>query len=543
MGMRFLSWKVFDKNTMRWTERLRRQKLPSVSLLIFSFCALIVIGTLFTQGVHAAKGQAAAADATPLTIPSVHKLDSEFAKIAKLVEPSVVYISTDWKPKEATVNKKRNPHASEDDDQDGGADLFRRFFGQQGPSQAPRKQEASGSGFIVDRNGYILTNLHVVEEADHIKVKLTNDQTEYKARLIGSDIETDVAVIKIDAGRPLTPVRISNSDGVQVGDWAIAVGAPFGLQTSVTAGIISALGRDIAQQFQRFIQTDAAINPGNSGGPLVNINGEVVGINTMIATQSGGYEGIGFALPINTAARVYNSIIQTGHVTRGSIGIQLPRDPKPEMLKAFGYDHGVVVTEAVPGGPAASAGIKAEDLVIAMDGKPVKDGDDLVARIADTPVGNTVTLTIDRGGQKLDKKVTIGDREKVFKDDPRFAGHRPQMTEPDDKNENTSVRFGMGLRALTDDQRKEMSLEEPGGVQVTTVEDGSFAEEIGIREKDIIVSLNRQPVKSFEDVKRIQATLKPGSAVAFRVLRPTGGQRRGQVQWTGVYLSGTLPAE
>jgi len=541
--MRFLSWKVFDKNTMRWTERLRRQKLPSVSLLIFSFCALIVIGTLFTQGVHAAKGQAAAADATPLTIPSVHKLDSEFAKIAKLVEPSVVYISTDWKPKEATVNKKRNPHASEDDDQDGGADLFRRFFGQQGPSQAPRKQEASGSGFIVDRNGYILTNLHVVEEADHIKVKLTNDQTEYKARLIGSDIETDVAVIKIDAGRPLTPVRISNSDGVQVGDWAIAVGAPFGLQTSVTAGIISALGRDIAQQFQRFIQTDAAINPGNSGGPLVNINGEVVGINTMIATQSGGYEGIGFALPINTAARVYNSIIQTGHVTRGSIGIQLPRDPKPEMLKAFGYDHGVVVTEAVPGGPAASAGIKAEDLVIAMDGKPVKDGDDLVARIADTPVGNTVTLTIDRGGQKLDKKVTIGDREKVFKDDPRFAGHRPQMTEPDDKNENTSVRFGMGLRALTDDQRKEMNLEEPGGVQVTTVEDGSFAEEIGIREKDIIVSLNRQPVKSFEDVKRIQATLKPGSAVAFRVLRPTGGQRRGQVQWTGVYLSGTLPAE
>ena len=543
MGMRFLSWKVFDKNTMRWTERLRRQKLPSVSLLIFSFCALIVIGTLFTQGVHAAKGQAAAADATPLTIPSVHKLDSEFAKIAKLVEPSVVYISTDWKPKEATVNKKRNPHASEDDDQDGGADLFRRFFGQQGPSQAPRKQEASGSGFIVDRNGYILTNLHVVEEADHIKVKLTNDQTEYKARLIGSDIETDVAVIKIDAGRPLTPVRISNSDGVQVGDWAIAVGAPFGLQTSVTAGIISALGRDIAQQVQRFIQTDAAINPGNSGGPLVNINGEVVGINTMIATQSGGYEGIGFALPINTAARVYNSIIQTGHVTRGSIGIQLPRDPKPEMLKAFGYDHGVVVTEAVPGGPAASAGIKAEDLVIAMDGKPVKDGDDLVARIADTPVGNTVTLTIDRGGQKLDKKVTIGDREKVFKDDPRFAGHRPQMTEPDDKNENTSVRFGMGLRALTDDQRKEMNLEEPGGVQVTTVEDGSFAEEIGIREKDIIVSLNRQPVKSFEDVKRIQATLKPGSAVAFRVLRPTGGQRRGQVQWTGVYLSGTLPAE
>jgi serine protease Do len=530
---------------MSWTERLRRQKLPTASLLIFSLCALIVMGTLFTQGVHAAKGQAAAPGATPLTIPSIHKLDNDFVKIAKLVEPSVVYISTDWKPKEATASKKNNPHSSEEDDQDGAGDMFRRFFGQQSPGQTPRnfKQEASGSGFIVDRNGYILTNLHVVEEADHIKVKLTGDPKEYKAKLVGSDIETDVAVIKIEVDRPLTPVKISNSDGVQVGDWAIAVGAPFGLQTSVTAGIISALGRDIAQQFQRFIQTDAAINPGNSGGPLVNINGEVVGINSMIATRSGGYEGIGFALPINTAARVYNSIIQTGRVVRGSIGIQFPKEQKPELLKAYGYDHGVVVDQSVAGGPAASAGIKAEDLVIAMDGKSIKDGDDLVARIADTPVGNSITLTIDRGGQKLEKKVTIGDREKVFKDDPRFAGHRPQMTEPDDKSENTSVRFGIGIRSLNDEQRKEMSLEEPGGVQVTTVEEGSFADEIGVREKDIIVSINRQAVKSFDDVKRIQATLKPGSAVAFRVLRPTGGQRRGQIQWVGAYLSGTLPAE
>ncbi len=530
---------------MSWIERLRRQKLPSVSLLVFSLCALIVMGTLLTQGVHAAKGQASSRDATPLTIPSIHKLDNEFVKIAKLVEPSVVYISTDWKPKEAAVNKKNSPHSNNngDDDQDG-MDMFRRFFGQQAPGQTPRnfKQEGSGSGFIVDKNGYILTNLHVVDEADHIKVKLTGESREYKARLIGSDVETDVAVIKIDPDHPLAPVKISNSDGVQVGDWAVAVGAPFGLQTSVTAGIISALGRDIAQQFQRFIQTDAAINPGNSGGPLVNINGEVVGINSMIATRSGGYEGIGFALPINTAARVYNSIIQTGHVTRGSIGIELPREPKPELLKAFGYDHGVVVSKAVPNGPAASAGIKADDIVVAIDGKPVKDGDDLVARIADTPVGKTVTLTIDRGGQKSDKKVTIGDRAQVFKDDPRFAGRRPQMTEPDDKNENTSVRFGMGLRGLSDEQRKEIGLEEPG-VQVTTVEDGSFAEEIGLREKDVIVSLNRQPVKSFDDVKRIQSTLKPGAAVAFRILRPTGSARQGQVQWVGAYLSGTLPAE
>ena len=328
---------------MSWLERIRRQKLPTLSLLVFTLCSVIVMGSLLTQGLHAARGQAAVSDATPLTIPPIHKLDNEFVKIAKAIEPSVVYISTDWKPKQVSNKKRGAPQGDDQGDDD--MDLFHRFFGEQGPMQQPPnyKQEASGSGFVVDRNGYILTNLHVVENADHIKVKLAGDPKEYKAKLIGSDAETDVAVIKIDAGHPLTPVRIANSDGVQVGDWAIAVGAPFGLETSVTAGIISALGRDIAQQFQRFIQTDAAINPGNSGGPLLNYNGEVIGINTMIATRSGGYEGIGFALPINIAARDYNSIVQLGRVVRGSIGISFPRTQKQEELKAYGYDHGVVV--------------------------------------------------------------------------------------------------------------------------------------------------------------------------------------------------------
>jgi serine protease Do len=382
-----------------------------------------------------------------------------------------------------------------------------------------------------------------VENADHIKVKLAGDPKEYKAKLIGSDAETDVAIIKIDAGRPLIPVRIANSDGVQVGDWAIAVGAPFGLETSVTAGIISALGRDIAQQFQRFIQTDAAINPGNSGGPLLNYNGEVIGINTMIATRSGGYEGIGFALPINIAARDYNSIVQLGRVVRGSIGISFPRVQKQEELKAYGYDHGVVVEKVTPGGPAAEAGVKSEDIVLALNGKPVKDGDDLVARIAEMPVGTKLTLTIDRGGHNMEKQLVIDDREKVFKDDPRFAGRRPQMTEPDDKTENTSVRFGLGLRALGEELHKELPADETGGVQVTTVEEDSFADEIGIKEKDVILSINRQPVGSFEDVKKIQAKLKPGDAVAFRVLRKLPGATRGQFEWNPAHLSGTLPKE
>ena len=180
-----------------------------------------------------------------------------------------------------------------------------------------RRARSSGRhriGFIVDKNGYILTNNHVIEKADAIKVKIPNDQDEYRAKLIGYDLETDLAVIKIDTKKPLTPARVGNSDAVQVGDWAIAIGSPFGLEATVTAGIVSATGRDIegAQQFQRFIQTDAAINPGNSGGPLLNISGEVIGINTAIATQSGGYQGVGFALPVNTAAAVYNSIIRSG---------------------------------------------------------------------------------------------------------------------------------------------------------------------------------------------------------------------------------------
>src|SRR6185295_17015820 len=204
---------------------------------------------------------------------------------------------------------------------------------------------ASGSGFIVDKNGYIITNNHVVENATKIRVRLHNDPTDYRGRVIGTDFETDLAVIKIDARSPLQPVTIANSDSVQVGDWAVAIGSPFGLEATVTAGIVSALGRGGdevgARQFQDFIQTDAAINPGNSGGPLLNIRGEVIGVNSMIATRTGGSEGVGFALPINMAARVYNDVIRYGRVKRGSVRITLSASNSPETLqKALGRDHG-----------------------------------------------------------------------------------------------------------------------------------------------------------------------------------------------------------
>jgi len=437
--------------------------------------------------------------------------------------------------------------------------LLRRFFGNRAPEGAvpPRafKRSATGSGFIVDKNGYILTNNHVVEKADSIKVKIPNDSDEYRAKLIGVDLETDLAVIKIDAHKTLVPARVGNSDAVQVGDWAIAIGSPFGLEATVTAGIVSATGRDIdgAQQFQRFIQTDAAINPGNSGGPHLNINGEVVGINTAIATQSGGYQGVGFALPVNTAAAVYNSIIRSGKMSRGSIGIQFNKyNNRPELMKGLGLKGGVIVEKVTSGGPADKAGLKAEDVIVAYNGKSVKDGDDLVNRVSTTPIGSDATVTVDRSGKTLDLKVTIADREEQLAaaDDPRFS--KRGEPEAPGKNDVKSARFGISLRPANDAEKQAAELSAKGGVVVTQVQENSFADEIGLQERDIIVSINRQPVASADDVRNLQMKMKAGDAVAFRVLRPApsapnrGGNRNSAppaTQYLGQYIAGTLPAE
>ncbi len=523
---------------MNWMAKFRQQKMFSLSVLSLTVAVGILLGTVLTTGVSAARGQASAPDASPLAVPPVKKLENEFTKIAKMLEPSVVYITTETVARKQQTSNRRRPQTDEDGEEEG-MNPFRQFGIPFGMEQ-PRKREGSGSGFIVDKNGYIMTNRHVVEGADIIRVKLTGDRTEFKAKLVGEDPETDVAIIKIDAGRALPTVKISNSDSVQPGDWSVAIGAPFGLETTVTAGIVSATGRDIAQQFQRFIQTDAAINPGNSGGPLVNINGEVIGINTMIATSSGANQGIGFALPINMAAKVYNQIIQSGRVSRGSIGIRFPRQNMEDVLKADGFKNGVIVDSVKPGGPADKAGLKSEDVLLSLNGKPIKDGDDLVSRVSDMPAGTEVSIALDRRGQKLEKKVTIEEREKVFSDEPQFARNKPQMTDPEQGSES-SARLGIGLRPLTAEERKAMDTEVTGGVLVTTVEDGSFAEEIGMRARDIVVSINRQPVASFEDVKSIQAKLKPGDTVAFRVMRSAGARRGAQAQWAGIYLSGTLP--
>ncbi len=523
-------------------EALRKQKLLSFTLVLFTLSVGILIGTLLRSGVSAQQGRAAA-DATPLTIPNPVQLSTAFSQIAKRLEPSVVNISTDYLPRRASTGSRGRQTPRSQSEME---DFLRRFFGSpfgEAPDFETPRRTGTGSGVIVDPKGYILTNNHVVEDADRIKVLLTGDSTEYTAKLIGADRETDLAVIKIDISRALTPAKIGNSDAVQVGDWAVAIGSPFGLQATVTAGIISARERDIpgAAQFQHFLQTDAAINPGNSGGPLLNINGEVIGINTAIVTSTGAFQGVGFALPSNTAVKVYNQIIKTGRVTRGSIGVSLSTKPAPELLKVYGAKEGAFVSAVSPGSPAERAGIKEQDVIVSMNGKPIRSSDDLVNAIAEAPVGSVATLGVIRDGKRIDVQVTIGDRSEIWASDPRVGGGRDERA----SRGGTELRFGMSVSNLDQAEMADEGFPEKGGVVVESVEPASFADDIGIRPGDVITAVNKQPVNSVADLRRIQSGLKPGDAVAFRVLRPSGraaGRGRGR-EWTPLYLAGTLPRE
>jgi serine protease Do len=531
-------------------DNVRRQKLLSFTLILFTLSIGVVIGTLVNTGVKAAKDSTVAPGASTLTIPDPVQMSTTFSVIAKQSEPTVVNISTTYLPKPAAQARRRpnrqmpqQPQDEDEGDDSGMQDFFYRFFGNpfggQGmPDQQQRRGQATGSGVVVDKSGYILTNNHVVDKADRIQVKFTGDPIEYDAKLVGVDPPTDLAVIRVTGKANLQAARVGNSDAVQVGDWAVAIGSPFGFQATVTAGIISAKQRDIpgdSSQFQHFLQTDAAINPGNSGGPLLNIKGEVIGINTAIASRSGGYQGIGFALPINSAVRVYNDIIKTGKVTRGSIGISFtPSDTEQarNLLKAYGVTDGVFVQSVAPGGPSEKAGLKAEDIIVAINGKPVRNGNELVDTVTATSVGSPLSVTIMRDGKRQEMKVVVGDLAQIFPD--RFGGGKKD----DGKSvEGTQAKFGITIENLTDARRQTMALKEPGGVLISAVEPNSFAEDIGLLAKDVLLSINRQPVNSVEDIKRIQGTLKPGAAVAFRVLRQAG--RGGE--WTSQFVAGTLP--
>ena len=411
-------------------------------------------------------------------------------------------------PRGANPHRRRGQgQQQQDDDQNPFEDFFDRFFGGQGGGgQGGSVRERSlGSGVLVDPKGYILTNRHVVEKADRIRVKLQDDppSVSHDAKVIGSDQETDLAVIKIDVNRSLPVAKLGNSDGMQVGDWVIAIGSPFGLQETVTAGIVSAIGRSIVpnRQFQSFIQTDAAINPGNSGGPLVNMAGEVIGINTAILTETNSYAGLGFAMPSNTIVQVYNQLIGPGHkVSRGSIGVMFNAQENPAIARVYGSGSGVVVSDVTAGSPADQGGIKIGDTIVSVDGKDIKNGDALVAEIASRKPGSKVALGFIRNGKKQEATVTVADRAKLY------AARLGDDEENNDEEGPKESKLGLTVRPVTQDMADRLDIPAGKGVIVQEVKSGSFAEDIGVSRGDVILEVNKQPVNNEEEFTRAAST-------------------------------------
>jgi serine protease Do len=523
-------------------ERLRSRRLASAFVLLATLTVAIVAGSFAAHGVRGQERQNDSADATPLKVVNSSVAPNEFVKIAQKVGPAVVNINTQTLPKQAANKGKRNfhghvqptPQNPGDDDQDeeqpqgqgNFQDFFNRFFGGQAPDQEGGEdgaiRESLGSGFIVDSKGYIITNNHVVEKADKIYVKLSTDPDSQDlgrpARVIGVDKATDLAVIKIDTNTPLPTVKLGNSDTAQVGDWVEAIGSPFALSQTVTAGIISAKNRTIqpgaSGQFQHFIQTDAAINPGNSGGPLLNMNGEVIGVNTAIYTQSAGYQGIGFAMPSNTVVEIYNDLISPSHkVTRGSIGIQFRPGLSGAVNRVYGFKNGVLVQLIQPGGPAEKAGLKAGDIITHIDGRSVKDGDDLVNEIASRRPGSTIRLGYLRDGKQADTTVTIGDRDKVFAD----LGTQQAEANPDDKGNASEVKLGIVVHEISPATAAKLKT---SGVAIQSVRSGSFADLQGLEPGLVITRINRQPTGTKDQFDAVVNKLKIGDDVVFEIMDP-----------------------
>src|ERR1700726_1106323 len=518
------------KELFNWA---RRRKIMASFFVAFTLVTGIMIGSVISGRVSAMKSFSGT-NATPLTVPDPIPSASSFSGIVNRVEPAVVNIAT-TQVLERKNTKKRRPQQQFDQD-DPMQDFFDRFFDgrQDGPPQAER---SLGSGVIVDKRGYILTNNHVVEQATKIQVQLDGaTQTKYTAKVIGVDEDTDLAVIKIEANKDLPTAKLGNSDGVQVGDWVLAIGSPFGLQATVTAGIISAKDRGgiggAGHQFQRFVQTDAAINPGNSGGPLVDLAGEVIGINTAIITGSRGYEGVGFALPSSTAINVYNQIISQGRVTRGSIGVSFREDQGTNAitLKSLGAQYGVVIMGVEPGSPAEKAGLKGGDVITSVNGQAIKTGNDLGNPIAQAPIGSKVKLNYIRDRGAKETTAVVEDRTRVFPTQAGRVGDQPGEAAP--------AEFGLRVDSLTPDRASRVGMEGQRGVLVTDVDPASFADDLGFGRGDVITEINREPISSLDDYKKSVAKLKPGQNVVFKVLR------RGDNEHTlTVFLPGVVPAD
>jgi serine protease Do len=529
------------------TARLKGQQVLSTVAILITLTVGILIGTVLSRS--GVKGNSTADSSLLPKMQSPQQLGNTFGQIAKQLSPAVVNINSESTPKPRRrmrrPNSPNSPNSPDGGGQDPFQDFFDRFFGGQGgqggqddsPFQTPDggRERSLGSGVILNSNGFIITNFHVVDGADRIRVQLKDEPPGilHEAKVIGSDRETDLAVIKIDPpkDKTLAPARLGDSDSANVGDWVLAIGSPFGLQETVTAGIVSAKGRNInpARSFQSFIQTDAAINPGNSGGPLVNMNGEVIGINTAIFTQSYGYQGVGFAMPSNTVRDVYEQLTKNPdhRVSRGSIGVEFNAQPNPAMERTYG--KGVTISNVRPNTPAEKAGLQTEDTITAVNGKPVKSGDELVSMISATKPGNKIALSVMRNGKPKEIDVTVADRAKLFGD------RTEEADESTTEGEASPAKLGVTVRTLTQEQADQLGITGGKGVLVTDVKPDSFADDIGVQRGYVILKVNGHSVNSEEEFRKATTQLKSGQDVVFLV-RTGRGQNAGNV-----FLSGTLP--
>lgn len=423
----------------------------------------------------------------------------DFAGIAELLNPTVVLI------KSTVVQKQTNPHQFMGDD-----DFFQYFFGPQFKNQTPqeRKSIGWGSGFLISEDGYILTNNHVVEDSEEITVTL-NDEREFKAKVIGTDPDIDVALIKIE-GDAFQKAELGNSDNLKVGQWVVAIGNPLGYDHSVTAGIVSAKGRRLGTGVQSFIQTDAAINFGNSGGPLVDLKGNVIGINTAISSRG---QNIGFAVPINMVNDILKDLKEKGKVHRGALGVTVSKLSKTDK-KAFKVENGALVQEAHEDMAAFKAGIRDYDVIIKIDNEAVKDRDDLIRKISSLRAGNKVNITVIREGKKKNFDVVLDSREEFNND--KFNGKEKEKT---DEPTSLTEKLGFSITNLTNRIKYQLRIpENVEGVIVDSVDQMSKAFELGLRKAAVISEINRKEVNSVEDFLKIVKPLKKGDVVIFKVV-------------------------
>jgi len=482
----------------------------------------------------------AANSATPnVPAPGVVLQHESFAPLVKRVLPAVVNISVTEKQQHASPMADHRGDNQGDEGQNFAQspfdEMLRRFFDQQGqnnpfeegPGHEDVKRIALGSGFIIDAQGHIVTNNHVVGDASKVEVTL-QDGDKYTAKIIGRDLRTDLAVLKIDAGKPLPYVSFGDSSAAQIGDWVVAVGNPFGLGGTVTTGIISARGRDIhTGQFDDFLQIDAPINRGNSGGPTFNLEGQVVGINTAIYSPNGGSVGIGFAIPSNVAKRVVTALEEHGKVERGWLGVQI-QQVTPAIAASLGLknDHGALVAVVTADSPSARAGLKQGDVILAFNGEDITKLRDLPHDVADRAPGTKATLSVWRDGKQQQVDVTLGE----MPNNPRIAsaGNEGQPSE------NHADAMGLRLAPLTNEARSELNLGHGvHGVVITHVDNGSLADDLGLSRGDVIMSINQEPVNSpRQAADQLQKIAKSPNKSALLLLN-----RHGVTQYLGVQLT------